>query len=1080
MSDVNVKKHKQVIPTYVPKKANDLPMFFENKPYQGASGRLYPIPYSDGITDEKKDVEYDVFTIENEYIKTQVLPEIGGKILRGYDKVGSHDFIYYNEVIKPALVGLAGAWISGGIEFNWPQHHRPTTYMPLEAVIEENPDGGKTVWTGEVEPFNRMKGMAGITLDKGRSYIKAKIRVYNRTAFPQIFMWWANLAVPVNDDYRTIFPPDCEWVNDHDRRAVLEWPIAKGVYKTARPYDFGEGTDLSHYSAVKVPSSYLISQGQTDMDFIAGYDVGIKKGIATVANHHISPGKKMWHWGIGDFGDMWCNNLTDENGPYIELMTGVYTDNQPDFTWIAPYESREFEQYWYPIRDIGEVKNATIDAALNMEQREDGLFFGFNVTGAFKNATVRVTAKDKVLFTDTCDMTPDMSYMKTIDMGDVEFNDITVALVSEEGKTLVSYTPYVRGQKKPIDPRMPVKRPREIATVEELYINGYHLEQYKQHNYRPQDYYMEGIRRDAGDIRCNTSMARLCLKNGEFKKCVEFCDVAIKRLTSRNEHPTDTEAFYLKGLALTYLGEYKDAYDILYKAAWNYTHRSAAMFELACLDCLNRDYAAALLKLDESIGLNYGHTKAQNLKTAILRKLDMTAAEKLAKENANDDLLDLFAMVEYSHFADNADLIAQFAAKAENILDVACDYMKAGFWEDALYVLDMYKGEYPLVEYYKGYCNVKLGNDGTAFVEKAEGMDTGYCFPSRLEDIAVLDYAIAADEKAGNACYYLGSLYYDRFRYNEAADMWEESVSRDETQGKSWRNLALYYFDKAGDAEKAKLCLENALKHKNDPRLLLEYEQLLKNMNYTPEQRLAVYEQYPDLLAERDDCYLDKLTLVSQTGDFAKAIEMARVKRFHIYEGGEGKLTKQHAWMHTLYGKQLAEEGKAKEAEKVFMDGVNMPKSYGEAKTFFNQEAHIFYYLGNLYENEGKKDAAKKAYEEAAIYKAAVSEISLFRALALKKLGRETEAKAVLDEMLSVAENFIVNKDLRTYYGVGSPSPMPFEYDIEKNNLTDGNILKAFALLGCGKTDEAKAAIDAARALNPYDFRVFVFDTISK
>ena len=344
----------------------------------------------------------------------------------------------------------------------------------------------------------------------------------------------------------------------------------------------------------------------------------------------------------------------------------------------------------------------------------------------------------------------------------------------------------------------------------------------------------------------------------------------------------------------------------------------------------------------------------------------------------------------------------------------------------------------------------------------------------------MLKYAISADEKAGNACYYLGSLYYDRFRYEEAAEMWEMSVSRIETQGKSWRNLALYYFDKAGNAEKAKLCLENALKYKNDPRLLLEYEQLLKNMNYTPEQRLAVYEQYPDLLAERDDCYLDKLTLVSQTGDFEKAIEMARVKRFHIYEGGEGKLTKQHAWMHTLYGKQLAEAGDAAKAETIFMDGVNMPKSYGEAKTFFNQEAHIFYYLGSLYETEGKAAEAKAAFEQAAIYKAAVSEISLFRALALKKLGREEEAKQVLDEMLTVAENFIVNKDLRTYYGVGSPSPMPFEYDIEKNNLTDGNILKAFALLGLDKAEEAQAAIETVRALNPYDFRVFVFDTISK
>ncbi|MBO4432500.1 MAG: DUF5107 domain-containing protein, partial [Clostridia bacterium] len=1024
MSKVSAKKNKQIIPTYLPKKANDLPMFFENKPYQGASGRLYPIPYSDGITDDKKDVEYEVYTLENEYIKTQVLPEIGGKILRGYDKIGEHDFIYYNEVVKPALVGLAGAWISGGIEFNWPQHHRPTTFMPLEAVIEENADGGKTVWTGEVEPFNRMKGMAGITLDPGRSYIKAKVRVYNRTALPQVFMWWANLAVPVNDNYRTVFPPDCEWVNDHDRRAVLEWPIAKGVYKTARPYDFGEGTDLSHYSAVKVPSSYLISQGQSDMDFIAGYDVGINKGIATVANHHISPGKKMWHWGIGDFGDMWCNNLTDENGPYIELMTGVYTDNQPDFTWIAPYESREFEQYWYPIRDIGEVKNATVDAAVNLEKRKDGVFFGFNVTGVFKGTTVRVAAKDKVLYSETLDMKPDKSYMKTIDIGNTDFNDITVSLISEEGKVLVSYTPYVRGQKTPITPRKPVKRPREIESVEELYINGLHLEQYKQHNYKPEDYYLEGIRRDSGDIRCNTAMARLCLKNGEFKKCVDYSDTAIKRLTLRNEHPTDTEAFYLKGIALNFLGKTQAAYDILYRAAWNYPHRSAALFELACLDCKAGDYIAALEKLDESIGLNRGHTKAQNLKTAILRRIDPAAAKKQAETCENDDLLDLFAKIEYSHFADNTAEIAQFTKKAENLIDVANDYIKAGFYDDAVYTLAFYTLKHPLIEYYKGFCL----ND-TSYIENAEKIDTGYCFPSRLEDIAVLRFAIDNDKTAANACYYLGSLYYDRFRYKDAADIWNEGIKRNNKHGKIWRNLALYYFDKAGEPEKAKDCLEKAMRYKSDPRLLLEYEQLLKNMNYTPEQRLAVYDKYPELLAERDDCYLDKLTLISETGDFKTAIDMAKAKRFHIYEGGEGKLTKQHAWMHVLYGNELAEAGDLASAEKLYFDGVNMPKSYGEAKTFFNQEAHIYYYLGLLYEKQGEAEKAENAYRQAAVYKAAVSEISLFRALALKKLGEEGEARAVLDEMLATAENFIVNKDLRTYYGVGSPSPMPFEYD---------------------------------------------------
>lgn len=446
--------------------------------------------------------------------------------------MGNHDFIYYNEVVKPALVGLAGPWISGGIEFNWPQHHRPTTFMPLEAVEEENPDGGKTVWTGEVEPFGRMKGMAGITVDKGRSYIKTKVRVYNRTAFPQVFMWWANLAVPVNDDYRTVFPPDCEWVNDHDRRAVLEWPIAKGVYKTARPYDFGKGTDLS-----------------------------------------------------------------------------------------------------------------------------------------------------------------------------------------------------------------------------------------------------------------------------------------------------------------------------------------------------------------------------------------------------------------------------------------------------------------------------------------------------------------------------------------------------------------LYWFDKAHNGKKALCCMEKALKyHPEDPRFLLQYEQLLKNTNASIEERLSVYDKYPELLKERDDCYLDKLTLLSQQGKYEEAINMAAVKHFHIYEGGEGKLTKQHAWMHVLYGNELVKAGDTEKAEQIYMNGINMPKSYGEAKTFFNQEAHIYYYLSKLYSGDKRTAALQKAAE----YKAAVSEISLFRALALKELGKEDEAKAVLDEMLNTAQSLIDNKDMRTYYGVGSPSPMPFELDIEKHNLLAGNTLKAFALYGLGQYSEAELCIRRAAELDPNDFAVYTYRQITK
>lgn len=1077
MKKVDLIKKSENIPTYIPKAANTLPMFFEKKPYQGASGKLYPIPYSDGITDEKKDVDYTVYTLENEYIYTKLLPEVGGKILRAYDKVADKDFIYYNEVIKPALVGIAGAWISGGIEFNWPQHHRPTTFMPLEAAVEENADGGKTVWMGEVDPLYGMKGMMGVTVDPGRSYIKAKIRIYNRTAEAKTFMWWANMAFPANENVKTVFPPDVEWVNDHDRRAILSWPIAKGVYHTARPFNYGEGTDLSLCDSVKVPSSFLISQGQSDMDFVSGYDMKEDQGFVTVANHHISPGKKMWHWGVGDFGDMWCSNLTDNNGPYIELMTGVYTDNQPDFTWIAPYETKEFEQYWYPVRNIGEVKNATIDAALNLEKRENEIYVGLNVTGTFKNAEVRVESGKEVIYSETVTLDPTEVYQMTLPLGDLDFNNVKASLISEDGKVLVSYKPYIRGQKKPIEPRQPVKRPSEIENMEELYINALHLEQYKQHNYEAKDYYLEGLRRDPSDSRCNTARSRLALRDGEYEKCVEYADVAIKRLTLRNMHPTDTEALYNKGMALKYLGRFDEAYDTLWRAAWNYNHRSAAYFALAEIDCIRGDYAEALEKIDISLGLNAGHTKARNLRAAILRIGDLKSARAVAEENAKFDMLDLFAQCELNFHKNNKASIADFAAKPENVLTVLADYMDAGLYESALAVTALFgETESPMIGYYKAYCKAQLGESSADELAAAKALNTPYCFPYTQWDMMVLEWATTSDECA-NANYYLGCIYYDRKRYEDAAKAWEKSVAICENNGAAWRNLSLYYFDKAGDAEKAKLCMEKALVYKReDPRVLFEYQQLLKNMNYTPAERLAVYEKYADLLALRDDCYLDKVFLTTQIGDFEGAIDMAAVKRFHIYEGGEGKLTKLHAWMHVLYGCQLLDGGKAAEAAAVLENGVNMPKSYGEAKTFFNQEAHIYYNIGLIAEAAGDSEAAKAAFVKAAEYKAAVSPISLWRALALFKLGDETEAKAVLDEMIAVADNKLANRDMRTYYGVGSPSPMPFEYDIIKQNTCEGSILKAFALLGYGKLDEAEETVAAVRELDPYNFDLFVFD----
>ena len=351
-----------VIPTYPVQDADPNPMFLEKRVYQGSSGKVYPNPFTDRVALEKKDQAYRAIMLENEFVQLMILPEIGGRIHAGLDKTNGYDFFYRQHVIKPALVGLLGPWISGGVEFNWPQHHRPSTYMPVHASIEEHADGSCTVWLSEHDPMLRMKGMVGISLSPGKSLVEAKVRLYNRTPLPQTFLWWANVAVRVHDQYQAFFPPDVTFVADHAKRAISSFPVARNSYYGV---DYRPGTDISWYKNIPVPTSYMVTESK--YDFFGGYDHARKAGLVHTSNHHVAPGKKLWTWGNAEFGYAWDRNLTDEDGPYVELMAGAYTDNQPDFSWLQPYETRTFSQYWYPIQEIGPAKNANKEAAVNLE-----------------------------------------------------------------------------------------------------------------------------------------------------------------------------------------------------------------------------------------------------------------------------------------------------------------------------------------------------------------------------------------------------------------------------------------------------------------------------------------------------------------------------------------------------------------------------------------------------------------------------------------------------------------------------------------------------------------------------------------
>ncbi|HET6486753.1 MAG TPA: DUF5107 domain-containing protein, partial [Spirochaetia bacterium] len=265
---VVVRQEPLRIPTYPALAAEPNPMFFENRNTQGSRGDVYPHPFTDRLSSAKVDREYAAVVMENEYLRLVLLPELGGRIFSGRDKTNGYDFFYRHAVIKPALIGLCGPWISGGVEFNWPQHHRPGTFDPTSCAVESHPDGSHTVWMGDHEPLNRTKGMVGICLHPGKGYVETKVRLYNRTPLPQTFLWWANAGVHINDRYQVIFPPDVHHAVFHTKNPVTSYPVAKGAFNAG--LDYGEGTDVSYWANSPMPTSFFAAESK--YAFFGGYD----------------------------------------------------------------------------------------------------------------------------------------------------------------------------------------------------------------------------------------------------------------------------------------------------------------------------------------------------------------------------------------------------------------------------------------------------------------------------------------------------------------------------------------------------------------------------------------------------------------------------------------------------------------------------------------------------------------------------------------------------------------------------------------------------------------------------------------
>ena len=642
--------------------------------------------------------------------------------------------------------------------------------------------------------------------------------------------------------------------------------------------------------------------------------------------------------------------------------------------------------------------------------------------------------------------------------------------------------------------------PQETKTIDQLYLTGLHLEQYRHATWSALDYYEEGLRRDPLDYRCNMQMGLWYLRRARFKKAEGYLKTAVKVLKKRNPNPYDGEPQFYLGVVNKFLGNMQSAYECFWKSTWNKAWADAGYFEAACISMDGERWEDALDELERALISNSHNHKARAMKAVVLRKLGQKD-EALAwiKESFKMDPFNYVCMVE-EHLLTNSQeplerMIELMHGNIYNYHETALDYAQAGLEDEVRLVLEtaIKNGaeESPLTYYYLAYYGTL--SQALGYLKKAKSVSPDCCFPNRLEDARIFDALIGMPGvKDGKAPYYLGCLYYDKRQYDVAVKNWELSAKLDPKFPSVWRNLALARFNKQDRQEEALEYMEKAFHlDETDARMLMELDQLYKRLHKPHQERLDFLQKYPELIQQRDDLVLEEITLLNQLGRYEEAMAKLDAHQFHPWEGGEGKVSSQYQICRVELAKQaLTGKSGAEKAIHLLEECLTYPPHLGEGKLYGAQENDFYYLLGVAYEALNEKEKALNCWQEAIIgpqepaaamyYNDAKPDKIFYQGLALRKLGREDEAHGRFFKLINYGKQHIYDKVVMDYFAVSLPDLLIWDDSLDTKNLIHCKYMLALGYYGMGDKDKALKYLSEVEELDNNHQGIQQFRTLTE
>jgi tetratricopeptide (TPR) repeat protein len=917
---------------------------------------VYPYTMQDHLSRTKEDVTYKALFLENDYLKITCLPVLGGRLHSVFDKTERKEMFHTNSVIKPGMIAMRGAWISGGVEWNFGPHgHTVTILSPVDALIGKNRDTSAYIELNNIDKIFRNRWTVRITLHPGKAYLDEQIRIFNPTDAINPYYFWNCTGFPCRAGTRFIYPMTLG--TDHNGTKFFSWPIH-------------EGKDLSWLKNYEIYSS--IFSVNCTFDFFGAYDVDADRGIVQVADHNKLSGKKAWTWGTWDFGLVSQKNLTDEDGPYIEVQSGPLP-TQSDYGMLLPRQVISWQEWWYPVHGLGDgFEYATKDVAIQSIREDDKLQLLMLGTSTFRGASYTLSENGEELFRKRIDISPRKPTVVECPLSSQTSVDVTIK--SRNGDVLASFTtPLPIPEVTPPEPATFTGKSDEQLSVDEKYRKGLKYDLATDRK-KAREYYEKALADDAQYSLALRGLAVLDIEAGLYKEAIERLEKALVRDSS------DGLSWFFLGVSHLRLKNEKETLWCAHKAT-GCSGTASQGYDLAGRAYMRLgDYPKAKEAFEKAVLLNPEDTKAKNhLLLVLYASGDKKAAYKEAIERIAADPTDLVPRALAA--LQNKKATARFViGEAQDyvgeydfeMLETSLVFAELGLLDEAVgllltkYVTNPHAEQSPLPLYYLAYFMSLQGKEKAArtYRSLASWSYKDYFFPSRPEAIEVLRFAVSDKPDDAYAHLHLGNLYANFGRVDEAAKHWRRACEFNPSLSIAFRNLGLYCWAVEEDLTKAEDFYRKAIEARpEDQTLYRDLADILLAANKRGEA-IKVLESTPFESIRRADIIIMLAQAYVDEQRYTDAIDLLDSTPYFVNWEGQTITWDLFHKAHLERGQKRFEKKDFNGALEDFEAALTYPENIGVGRSNKPQEAEALYWKGQVLQDLGRLEEARSAWNE--------------------------------------------------------------------------------------------------------------------